>query len=895
MLLSADPAWFDALEAQYERDPESVPADWRALIEGRPQPVSGANGAMPMASAGDDGSVRGLIEAYRSRGYLVADYDPLGLATNPEVPDLDPAFHGLPPDALGLPSPVPVPGRNNGAPTLQVLLDHLRASYCGTLSADFAHLEDIAQRQWISARMEDVAARRPSPERQSWILDQLTIAEEFENFLQVKYPTSKRFGMEGSEAQLPMSERLLERAADAGIEEIVVGPHHRGRTTFMATFMGKPLAAVIAEFTGKPPFPDGYDAAGDVSYHMGWSGSREVAGRTLRLSMASHPSHIEPIIPVSLGKLRAKRALADDPGRLLGLMYHTDGGFSGQGMVYETLQLARLTGYDTGGSIHVIVDNQVAFTTRPEDARTARFAADVVKLIGAPIFRVNADDPEAAVRAADLAFDFWQTFGVDVAIELICYRRRGHNEMDEPRYTQPGMYQAVDALAPVRTLYHDRLIANGVIDSNGADALAAPHLARFEEGFEAAQTWRPNAPEWRAGRWAAFKTRAESAVANGLDTGIDGPRLVALGRKLHDLPAGFTAHPKITRQLEERQESLEVGAGIAWTTAESLAFASLLDQGYPVRLTGEDTRRGTFSQRHGELLDQITDQPYAPLGAINPEARFEIYDTPLSEEGVLAFEYGYSNADPNTLVCWEAQFGDFANGAQIIIDQFIAAGEEKWFRFSGLVMLLPHGLEGGGPEHSSARLERFLQLCAKDNLQVANCTTPANYFHILRRQMLRDFRTPLVLMTPKSLLRHRRAVSNLADMAAGTRFLPVIGDAKAQEVSRHILCSGRVYYDLLEAREAEGRHDIALTRVEELYPFPEAALAAELARFPGAELVWCQEEPENMGAWTYVDRVLRGMGAAARYVGRPANPSPAVGYPAVHKAAQAALVAEALR
>ncbi len=898
MLLSADPAWFDALEAQYRRDPASVPADWRALFEGRPVPVATNGAAVPTASTVPnmlDGRVARLIDAYRARGYLVADYDPLGLADKPDLADLDPAFHGLSEADLEMAFAGVTKGVTSGdATTLRSLIDHLKASYCGSLSADFAHLEDSTQRQWIATRMEDLGARQPAADQRRWILEQLTVAEGFENFLQVKYPTSKRFGMEGSEAQLPMSERLLERAVGAGIEEIVIGPMHRGRTTFMATFMGKPLAAVIGEFAGKPPYPEDYDAAGDVSYHIGHSGNREVDGKTIRLSMASHPSHIEAVIPVSLGKLRAKQAMAEDPSRILGIMMHTDGGFAGQGLVSETLQLARLDGFQTRGSIHVTVDNRVAFTTRPEDQRSSRFASDIVKLIGAPVFRVNADDPEAAVRAADLAFDFWETFGVDVAIELICYRRRGHNEMDEPRYTQPGMYQKVDALPPVRSQYQDRLVADGVIDAEGAQALLTPHLARFEEGFEAAQTWRPNAPDWRAGRWAAINTRSSAANPDP-ETGVAPERLRELGKKLHMLPDGFSVHPKIARQLDERQESVSQGAGIAWSTAEALAFATLLDDGHGVRLTGQDSRRGTFSHRHGVLFDQITDQAHAPLGGINPGARFELYDSPLAEASVLGFEYGYSTADPQTLVCWEAQFGDFANGAQIIIDQYIAAAEEKWFRLSGLVMLLPHGLEGGGPDHSSARVERFLQLCARDNLQVVNCTTPANYFHVLRRQMLRDFRTPLVLMTPKSLLRHRRAVSDLADLGTGSSFAPVLGDGSVDRAQRHVFCCGRIYYDLVEARDAAGRDDIAVTRVEELYPLPEAALRQELARHPDAELIWCQEEPMNMGPWTYMERCLREIqGAPLRYVGPAANPSSASGYPARHKAAQAKTIAAAL-
>jgi 2-oxoglutarate dehydrogenase E1 component len=910
------------LEARWREDPESVTPEWRAFIEGRPLPDPAAPSPAPSPAQSDDAVMAGLLrlaDAYRARGYQVADYDPLGLAPKPDLPDLDPAFHGLSDAALARPlsdglTSGGVAGLGNGhAPaTLGGMVDHLAATYCGTLSADFMHLEDAAERASIAKRLEAEATNSLPAADRRWILEQLVIAEEFENFLHAKYPTIKRFGMEGCEAQLPFVERLLRRAAGAGVEEVVIGPMHRGRTTFMATFMGKSLAAVIAEFSGRRPFPDDIDAAGDTSYHMGHSGTRGVDGHTVRLSMASHPSHVEAIIPVSLGKLRAKRdrmmqngAGLEAQGRLLGLMMHTDGGCAGQGIVSEALQLARLEGFGTGGSIHFTVDNRVAFTTRPEDSRTSRFASDIFKLIGAPVFRVNGDDPEAAFRAADIAFDYWRTFGRDVAVELVCYRRRGHNELDEPRYTQPRMYREVGARPTVRQHYRDRLVADGTIDEEGAERLAETHLERYEAGYQAAQSWRPNETDAFGGVWQGFSARGDSVQVENPDTGVEAARLKALGRAIHRVPDGFEAHPKIARQLEERQDTIEAGTGMAWSTVEALAFASLLDQGMHVRLTGQDSRRGTFSQRHGVVFDQLTDSTYAPLSAVNPDARFDLYDSPLSEAGVLAFEYGYSMAAPDTLTCWEAQFGDFANGAQIIIDQFIASGAEKWFRHSGLVLLLPHGLEGGGPEHSSARLERFLQLCARDNLQIVNCSTPANYFHALRRQMVRNFRQPLVVMTPKSLLRHRQAVAGLDDLAPGSCFQPFLPHAATtideDGARRLILCTGRIYYDLIEARDREGVGDVAIARVEELYPLPETALMKELARFPQAEVVWCQEEPKNMGAWTYMDRhlarMLSELGCQApgpRYVGRPANPSPSVGYPAVHKASQAALVAEAL-
>lgn len=911
----AEPAWFRDLEARWQADPAAAPADLRGFLDrrGRPGPVTATKAATAGASARTDedpadvAACLRLIDAWRARGYLVADYDPLDLAEKPELPELAPAFWGLAASAA-LPDAVvaeaPALATNGAAPKVADLVQALRRTWAGTLSADAAHVEEAAARRWLEDRVSAPADLSAGDRR--WTLNQLTRAEGFENFLQLKYPTRKRFGLEGSEAQLPLVERLFARAADAGVEEVVIGPHHRGRTTFMATAMGKPVAAVIAEFTGATPFPADLPNAGDASYHMGYSGTRQVGGRTLRLSMASHPSHVETVIPVSLGKLRAKQRAAGDPGgdRIIGIMFHTDGGVAGQGVVAETVQLSRVRGFRSGGVVHVTVDNRVAFTTRPEDQRSSRFASDVLKLAGMPILRVNADDPEATVRAADIAFDFRRTFCRDIAIELVCYRRRGHNEMDEPRFTQPSMYAAVDARQPVRHTYRDRLIAEAVLSPGEANELEATCMADYQKANEAAETWRPNAVDTLGGAWSDMAAPDRSATGPNPATGLPLTSLQELGRRINTLPEGMGAHAKIAGQFRDRQATLEAGEGIAWATAEALAFGSLLAEGYSVRLSGEDSQRGTFAQRHATVFDQATEAAHQPLAAVAADgAQFEILDSPLSEMAVLGYEYGYSMAAPDTLVCWEAQFGDFANAAQPMIDQFIAAGMEKWFRQSGLTMLLPHGLEGGGPEHSSARLERFLQLTANNNMSVAFPTTPANYFHLLRRQMLRDYRVPLVVMTPKGLLRHRRAVSPLSAFGPGKSFMPVLPDVRVDpaKVTRHVLCTGRLFYDLLEARAEQGLETVALTRVEELYPFPRTPLTRELDRFGGAEVVWAQEEPLNMGAWSYMDRrledILRSLGRARvrpEVVARPENPSPATGYPARHAAEQAAVVDAAL-
>lgn len=902
--------YVEFLYAKYLQDPGSVDHTWCEVFSGLNQHVASrprGPGAGD-AGAGTQDSVRALalIGAYRERGHLIARVDPLELSNREYHPDLDAATYGFTaqPDES-----IPLFGELGlEAASLNEIKAHLEQIYCGTLSAEFMHLDNPEQRAWIQRAMETDLGQ-PDAVQRTWILDQLVQAECFEQFMQVRFPSSKRYGMEGSESQLPLVETILQRAAAEGVEEIVIGPMHRGHTTFMATFMQKPLPAVFAEFSGESAHPLDLEISSDICFHLGHSTDREVNGSTLRISLPSHPSHVEAIIPVALGKSRAKQNQRKDSARcrVLGLMMHTDAGFSGQGVVAETFQLGLLPGYDTGGSVHVIVNNQIGFTTTPAQGRSSRYCSDPGKVVQAPILHVNADDPEAVVRAADMAVQFRQRFHRDIILDLVCYRRRGHNEVDEPKFTQPLMYERIDQLPTVRERYAQRLIEQGVLSEADVKAMINTCQPWLEQGFAASKHYRPNKPDWLEGRWSTMQRPHVTDLEQQITTGVTLDALQEIGTAICRVPTEFRLHPRIREQLKKRSEALQAQGDINWATAEALAFGSVLRDGHAVRLTGQDSRRGTFSQRHAVLYDQHSGEPYTPLAHIAlSQGHFEIWDSPLSEAAVLGFEYGYSLAEPNALVLWEAQFGDFANGAQTFIDQFIASGEDKWLRMSGLVMLVPHGLEGGGPEHSSARVERYLQLCAKQNLQIVNCTTPANYFHVLRRQLQRDFRKPLVVMTPKSLLRHRLAVSGLKELGPDTSFQPVLGEVDSlvadADIRRVILSSGRIFYGLLEERRRAQISDVALIRIEELYPFPRSLIEQELSRYPGAEVVWCQEEPRNMGAWTFADRrleeILRSIDLrkpSARYVGREECPSPGSNIKSVHAAEQTELIATALR
>jgi len=878
------------------------------------------SGAAALRATQDSIRALMLIRAYRVMGHLAADLDPLGLTERRVHRELKPETYGFTPADLDRPIFIDrVLGLETA--TIRQILAILRRTYCRQIGVEFMHITSPAQKSWIQERIEgEEKDIRFTVEGRRAILNKLIEAELFEKFAEVKYTGTKRFGLEGGEAMVPALEQIIKRGGQLGIREIVIGMAHRGRLNVLANVMGKPYRAIFNEFKGGSFKPDEVEGSGDVKYHLGASSDRAFDGNNVHLSLTANPSHLEIVDPVVLGKVRAKQdqhgCPPDDRRPVLPLLIHGDAAFAGQGVVAECFGLSGLRGHRTGGSIHFIINNQIGFTTNPRYSRSSPYCSDVAKMVEAPIFHVNGDNPEAVVHVAKIATEFRQKFQKPVVIDMFCYRRHGHNESDEPAFTQPLMYKRIREHPTTLEIYAKRLIEENVVTAAEVEERRAKFRAHLEEEFKASDSYKPNRADWLDGRWSGLGL-AEDDARRG-NTAVDADVLREIGRRITTLPSDFAAHRTVQRLLDRRREMIETGAGIDWAMAEHLAFGTLLREGFPVRLSGQDVERGTFSQRHAILFDQETERRYTPLKYVSPDqARFEVINSMLSEEAVLGFEYGYSLAEPRALVIWEAQFGDFANGAQVIIDQFISSGERKWLRMSGLVLLLPHGYEGQGPEHSSARLERYLQLSAEDNWQVANCTTPANYFHILRRQVHRNFRKPLVLMTPKSLLRHRNVVSRLDEFTAGTSFHRVLwdgADASRQatadgalrlkpdaDIRRVVLCSGKVYYDLYEAREAEGITDIYLMRIEQLYPFPARALMAELGRFPQAEVVWCQEEPRNMGAWTFIEHniewVLERIGAKRtrpRYVGRAAAASTATGQLSRHLQEQKALVAEAL-
>jgi 2-oxoglutarate dehydrogenase E1 component len=855
-----------------------------------------------------------IIRAYRIRGHLVADLDPLGMRDTALHPELDPASYGFAEADMDRPIFIDnVLGLQ--VASLRQILDILRRTYCGTFALQFMHISDPAQAAWLKERIEGYGKEISFTQMgRKAILNKLVEAEGFEKFCHVKFMGTKRFGLDGGEALIPAMEQIIKRGGALGVKEIVIGMPHRGRLSVLANVMSKPYRAIFNEFQGGSFKPDEVDGSGDVKYHLGASSDREFDGNVVHLSLTANPSHLEAVNPVVLGKVRAKQDQKHDTERrqVLPILLHGDAAFAGQGVVAECLQLSGIKGHRTGGCIHIIVNNQIGFTTAPHFSRTSPYPTDIALMVEAPIFHVNGDDPEAVVHAARVATEFRQEFGKDVVIDIFCYRRFGHNEGDEPMFTNPAMYTRIRQQKTTLQLYTDRLVADGLIPAGEIEDMKAAFQAHLNAEFEAAREYRPNKADWLDGRWRTLKPKDLENYQRG-QTWITPETLAEVGAALTRVPADFNLHRTVARQLEAKAKMFETGEGFDWATAEALAFGSLLVEGFPVRLSGQDCTRGTFSQRHSGLIDQATEERYYPLNHIKAgQARYEVIDSMLSEYAVLGFEYGYSLSEPNALTLWEAQFGDFANGAQIMFDQFINSGESKWLRMSGLVCLLPHGFEGQGPEHSSARLERFLQLSAEDNWIVANCTTPANYFHILRRQLHRDFRKPLILMTPKSLLRHPLCVSRASDFTEGSSFHRVLWDdaqfANSKlalkpdaEIRRVVLCSGKVYFDLLAERNARGLDDVYLLRIEQLYPMPTQSLRAELARFAGAEMVWCQEEPKNMGAWSYIEPnlewVLTQIGAThtrPRFVGRAASASPATGLASKHKAQQDALVNEAL-
>ncbi|AJE48589.1 2-oxoglutarate dehydrogenase E1 component [Celeribacter indicus] len=858
-----------------------------------------------------------IIRAYRIRGHLIADLDPLKMRDQDPHPELDPKSYGFTEADMDRPIFIDnVLGLAHAS--MRQILDVLKRTYCGTFALQYMHISNPEEAGWLKERIEGYGKEIAfTKEGRRAILNKLVEAEGFEKFLHVKYMGTKRFGLDGGEALIPAMEQIIKRGGNLGAKEVVIGMPHRGRLSVLANVMSKPYRAIFNEFQGGSFKPEDVDGSGDVKYHLGASSDREFDGNKVHLSLTANPSHLEAVNPVVLGKARAKTDQYNDKERntVIPVLLHGDAAFAGQGIVAECFGLSGLRGHRTGGTIHIVVNNQIGFTTAPHFSRSSPYPTDIALMVEAPIFHVNGDDPEAVVHAAKVATEFRQKFHKDVVIDIFCYRRFGHNEGDEPMFTNPAMYTNIKRHKTTLQLYTERLVADGLIPEGEIEDMKAAFQAQLNDEFEAGKTFKPNKADWLDGRWSHLDREGEEYQRG--QTAISGETMAAVGRALTSYPEAFNIHKTVARQLEAKAQMFETGEGFDWATGEALAFGSLLTEGYPVRLSGQDSTRGTFSQRHSALIDQKTEERYYPLNHVRDgQAHYEVIDSMLSEYAVLGFEYGYSLAEPNALVMWEAQFGDFANGAQIMFDQFISSGERKWLRMSGLVMLLPHGFEGQGPEHSSARLERFLQMSAEDNWIVANCTTPANYFHILRRQLHRSFRKPLVLMTPKSLLRHKLATSTAADFLEGSSFHRVLwddadanmGTGKSElklkadkDIERVVICSGKVYYDLLEARDAAGKDDTYILRLEQFYPFPALSMVKELERFKSAEIVWCQEEPKNQGAWTFVEPniewVLTRIGAKHTrpvYAGRSASASPATGLASSHKAQQQALVNDAL-
>ncbi len=848
-----------------------------------------------------------LVRLYRVRGHMAADLDPLGLSHRDMPQDLTLDFHGL----AGKEGEQVYVGSVLGLEwtTVGELHEALKTTYCGKVGLEYMHIADTEERRFLQDKFESPGETiQFTPEGKRAILGAVVRGEQYEAFLGKKYVGTKRFGLDGGESMIPALEAVIKNGGAAGVREIIYGMAHRGRLNVLANVMAKPYKVIFHEFSGGSANPEDVGGSGDVKYHLGTSTDRSFDGIEVHMSLVPNPSHLEAVDPVVLGKTRAQQAVRDDLDKkeqVLPVLIHGDAAFAGQGVVWESLSLSGVNGYDTGGCLHFIINNQIGFTTSPRFARSSPYPSDVAKGVMAPILHVNGDDPEAVTFACKLAIEYRQTFKRDVVIDMWCYRRFGHNEGDEPKFTQPLMYDEIRKHPKVSAIYSDRLIKEGVIDDGTLNELQSEFVAQLDEEFEAAKSYKPNEADWFAGRWAGLNKPVDPETARrNVHTALEPKQFDSLGRVLTEVPDDLEIHKTLGRVIKAKEEMFSSGEGFDWATAEALAFGSLVMGGYGVRLSGQDSGRGTFSQRHAVWIDQKTERKYIPLTTL-PHGKFEVYDSTLSEYGVLGFEYGFAMADPKSLVMWEAQFGDFANGAQIMIDQFIASGEAKWLRANGLVMLLPHGYEGQGPEHSSARLERFLQLCANDNIQVCNITTPANYFHVLRRQMLRPFRKPLVIMTPKSLLRHPMAKSPREEFLGEHHFMRIKSDTTEiddKKIKRLVLCSGKVAYDLIEARDKAGLKDVSIVRIEQIYPFPGEPLAVRLKRMTNLEsIVWCQEEPKNNGAWFFVDNQIEESlteaghdGMRPIYAGRDAAASPATGLAKRHAEQQEALINAAL-
>ena len=956
--------YLEQMQAQYARDPNSVDASFRAYFgalednaaavktaEGpawkRPDWPIDVSGDLTSALTGDWGDagkaaekiaarsgagassddVRQatkdslgalmLIRAHRMRGHLIADLDPLGLRQTDTHNELDPATYGFGPQdmereifidgVLGLETA-----------TMAQIIEIVRRTYCGTFGIQFMHISNPEEKSWLQERIEGPDKEISfSKEGRLAILQKLIEGEAFEQLIHKRYPGTKRFGIDGAESLLPALEQIIKRGGQLGLKDINFGMPHRGRLNVMASVMQKPYSAIFYEFLGGVATGGEDFGSGDVKYHLGVSDDREFDGNKVHLSLAPNPSHLEVIAPVVMGKTRAKQQMASgtykshNPEQVMAVILHGDSAFAGQGIVMECFQMSQLVGYRTGGTLHVIVNNQIGFTTTPDEYRSGQYCSDVAFMVEAPVFHVNGDDPEAVVFAARVATEYRQKFGKDVVLDIICYRRYGHNEGDDPSFTQPIMYSKIGSMDSTMSVYAKRLIAQGDLTEVEHEKMVADFYSFLDTEFDAAKTYETKQPDWLQGVWQGLSTPTDKDGKRRGDTSVPVDTLKDIGAKIVKVPNSVNMHRTLKRIIKARADKVETGENIDWGLAEHLAFGTLITEGHPVRLSGQDSERGTFSHRQSNFVDQKTEEKYTPLNTLSDEQEYyQVLNSHLSEEAVLGFEYGFSAASPKGLTIWEAQFGDFANGAQVMVDQFISSAEQKWLRMSGLVMLLPHGYEGQGPEHSSARLERYLQMCAEDNMQVTNITTPANYFHALRRQVKRNFRKPLINMSPKSLLRHKLCVSTFKEMSDDTEFHRLLWDDAEyrpdggfiklradKDIKRVILCTGKVYYELFEAREELKRDDVYLLRIEQLYPYPDDAVREELSRFKNAEMYWVQEEPKNMGAWAFIEpfveeslTAIKAKHKRLRYVGRKAAASTATGIAAKHKKEQQAII-----
>ena len=931
---SANVVFINELYQKYSQNPASVDASWaeffsqnhdevQAILADYNGPSWGARGLKVVGSQDYDISsnspkelpkkdvknipqitskdlnirLQNLIANYKRFGHLASNLDPLGLTPAQYVAEIDLKNNDI--DNSDLEKEVNYGGQKV---KLNQAIANLNYIYCNTIGCEFEYIRDQQQKDWLAREVENSAFEAVSKTEKHKILQEIIRTERFEQFLHKRFPGAKRFSIEGGESSICAVEKIIDTSARLGVKKIIIGMAHRGRLNTLTGVMNKPYHRLLAEFQGTPGIPESITKSGDVKYHMGFSSTREIDGKKIDLSLAFNPSHLEAVNVVVAGRIRATQDLLQDASRsqALALLIHGDAAFAGQGSVAESLLMNGTAGYDTGGVIHIIINNQIGFTANPTDSRSTQYASDLAKSIDAPIFHVNGDDVEAVVKISNIVSKYRQTFKKDIVLDVICYRKYGHNEGDEPLYTQPIMYNKIKDQTSLEKIYSQKLLNENSISSTEYEKLVSDFETHLNNEFNKASSYKALEADWLKGDWKHIKDGDNSIPKTAIAEKI----LKELTAKLTTIPQDFNANPKIVRQVEARKQVVEDGKEIDWGTAESLAFASLINEGYPVRITGQDAGRGTFSHRHSILHDAKTAQRHNIYKSISNKAHFEVHDSVLSEYGVMGFEYGYSLSAPDILTIWEAQFGDFANGAQIIFDQFVASSEVKWLRKSGLVMLLPHGFEGQGPEHSSARLERYLQACADNNLRVVNITNPANFFHALRRQIHNKDRKPLVVMSPKSLLRHKMAVSKLSEFT-GENFKTLIPETHKlnadDKIRRLVLCSGKVYYDLIEAREASKINDVAIIRLEQLYPFPAQELANEIKKYKNAEIIWCQEEPKNMGAWKFVDDLIEEVlvtnkhkNSRAKYVGRVASASPATGYGSYHSREQKKLIDEAL-